>query len=90
MDHYFIAINGPSCAITAVPFSKPPKTSPRCECLIGFPSLEEARQAHQVCLTAPMEEVMRRMRLWHADPRIIYLVQPNPEPPSREPTFWLG
>lgn len=88
-DRYYIAINGPSVAMSPLPFSSPPITVPLCECLIGFPTLKEAQAAHHLCLTAPIPEVARHTRRWASDPRIVYVVHENPDPPSRGPTAWM-
>src|SRR5262245_40271775 len=53
---YWIALNGPSCAINTVPMREP-VVSPTPEQLIGYPTLEEAQAAQRLCLTAPIEEV---------------------------------
>ena len=65
-ERYWIAINGASCALTAFPM-RHPFVIPTPEQLLGFPTLDEARKAQQVCLNAPMPEVKRFMQSLSAD-----------------------
>lgn len=55
-ERFWIAINGASCAMTALPMRNPLLT-PTPEQMLGFPTPEEARRAQHIYLTAPMEEV---------------------------------
>jgi hypothetical protein len=55
-ERYWIAINGPTCAMTSLPLRKPQVTTTPQQ-LVGFPTWEEAEHAQSVCLNAPMAEV---------------------------------
>jgi hypothetical protein len=73
---YWIAINGPSCAICSMPL-KEPLVTPTPEEMFGFLTLEEAERAQRICLMAPIKKVERFMevelRLWvKAGPRPLY------------------
>src|SRR5262245_1446299 len=79
---FYIAINGASCALAPVPFDRPPVTLPRANCLVGFPTAEQARRAQHAALNDPIPEVMRKLQSWMADPVNVYIVNPDPDPPS--------
>jgi hypothetical protein len=88
---YWIAINGASCAMSALPMRKP-KVSPTPQQMLGFPTLEEAKHAQHVCLTAPLDDVKRFLASLSADVkagRIIAITPANSEPPTYGPTMWL-
>ena len=55
--YYWLAVNGPSVAISTLPFSKEVSVSPRPELLIGFTDLSEAKKIQQFFLTAKIEYV---------------------------------
>lgn len=87
---YWIAINGPSCALTQMPMSEP-KVTPTPQLLIGFPALQEAREAQRCCLHSPMGEVRRflnSLRPGVKAGRIRVIRPPHPQPTTRGPTAW--
>jgi hypothetical protein len=74
-----------------VPFVEP-TTVPVARQLIGFPTLEEAREAQQICLTAPMEEVDRffeNLRPNVKAGRVRVIKPESPEPPTTGTTQWM-
>lgn len=88
---YWIAINGASCAIASLPMNNP-RVTPTPQQLLGFPTLKEARHAQKVCLTAPMDEVIRFLRSLAPDVgtgRITAITPDNPDPPTSGTTIWL-
>ena len=90
-ERYWIAINGASCALTAFPM-RHPLVIPTPEQLLGFPTLDEARKAQQVCLNAPMPEVKRFMQSLSADVmagRVRVIKPKHPEPPTSGQTAWM-
>ncbi len=89
-ERYWIAINGASCAMTALPMRQPLVT-PTPKQLLGFPTLNEARKAQQVCLNAPIPEVKRFIQSLHADVmtgRIRVINPKHPQPPTSGQTAW--
>jgi hypothetical protein len=89
-DRYWIALNGPSCAMFSVPLNSP-VVSPIPEHLIGFPTMEEARQAQQICLNEPIDKVAQffaslRPAIKRGSIRVIK--PEKPEPPTRGTTVW--
>jgi hypothetical protein len=92
-ERYWIAINGPSCALCAIPLCEPLVT-PTPEYLIGLPKLEDAQDTYQLCLSAPMARVKRFIRALSADIKAgrithVRLIRPeHPQPPTGEMTAW--
>jgi hypothetical protein len=89
-QRYWIAINGPSCAISALRFCQPVVT-PTPEQLFGFPTWEEAYEAQQLCLNAPMAEVNKFLKGLRSDiksGRARYIRPKHPQLPTRGPTMW--
>jgi hypothetical protein len=90
-ERYWIAINGPSCALCAIPLREPLVT-PIPEELFGFPTLEEAERAQRICLMDPIKKVQRfiqkelglRIRLG----QVHYIRPKHPQPPTKETTAW--
>jgi hypothetical protein len=90
--YYWIAINGSSCALSITPMRNA-TTIPVAQQMFGFPTLEEARKAQRICLTAPITEgeaFMERLRPDVKSGRIIYKGPANPEPPTKGQTAWIG
>jgi hypothetical protein len=99
---FWIAINGASCAMASFPM-KNPKVTPTPTYLIGFPTIEEARHAQHVCLTAPLAEARRfvdglvaqgeaegsAVGVQDHARRIVVITPANPEPPTRGETMWV-
>ena len=87
---YWIALNGSSCAICSLPLRHPHATPTPVQ-LIGFPTFEEAYDAQQICLHAPIGEVRRFQRALIPDISSgrLRLIQPkHPQPPTQGPTLW--
>jgi hypothetical protein len=87
---YWIALNQDVCAFSELPFHKPLVT-PTPEQLLGFPTAEEAYEAQQLCLHAPIPEVEHflfelRHDVWKGR---VWVIQPkHPQPPTTEVTTW--
>ena len=89
-ERYWIAINGPTCAISALPLCQPLVT-PTPQQLLGFPTYEEAYEAQQVCLTAPMDKVRQFLAGLSPDVRKgrVRVIQPShPQSPTGDVTMW--
>jgi hypothetical protein len=89
--HYWIALNGSSCAMASFPM-RDPQVSPVPQQLFGFPTYEEAKQAQKLCLTAPIKDVNEYIQsLGRAVKagRVKYIRPTNPEPQTGGPTMWL-
>jgi hypothetical protein len=89
-ERYWIAINGSSCALSPLPMRNP-KASPTPEQLIGFPTLEEAQFAQNLCLHAPMKKVRRFFANLAPDVhsgRIRVIRPAYPHPQTSGPTAW--
>lgn len=90
-ERYWIAINEASCAVCQMPL-KNPVVKPIPQQLLGFPTLDEAKQAQETCLTAPISGVKRFLgslagRVKSGE---IKVIQPTrPEPPTRGATLWI-
>lgn len=61
---WWVAINGPSAAVSPMPLPRPPllQVTPRPEQLIGYPTQERQLEAQDLLLNASMEEVESYMR----------------------------
>ncbi len=88
MKLYWIAINGSSCACSSIPFVRPTVT-PTPEVLIGFPNVEEAKDAQKLCLKAPIGQVKASMKLWMTQADIRIIRPSKPDPPTSGVTLWL-
>lgn len=92
MKRYWIAINGASCACSSMPWVHP-LTKPVAQQLLGFRTLQEAREAQRICLQEPHESVERFFRalLMFDIPsgKVAVIKPPSPEPPTRGPTIWI-
>jgi hypothetical protein len=90
-ERYWIAINGASYAISSFPLRNPMVT-PTPELLIGFPTLEEAQEALDVCLHSPIaqRDVFFLRRAPDVKAGRIRLIRPEHSQPSApgDPTMW--
>jgi hypothetical protein len=89
-ERYWIAINGPSCAISVIPLRKP-KVTPTPEQLFGFPNFEDAEKAQRIFLTDPVKTIHRFLRKLGADieaGRVLYIRPEHPQPPTKGATAW--
>jgi hypothetical protein len=87
---YYIAINGSSCALSTVPWRKPPRVVPAPEVLIGFPTLAEATEAQHFLLNAPVPEMTARLVSYRdRRPDLTVIRLPNPGPQTAGETVWL-
>jgi hypothetical protein len=89
-ERYWIAINGSGCAITALPMRNP-KVTPTPQQLLGFPTYEEAAEAHRICLQAPLDEVRRLFESLRACVKSgrVRVIQPrHPQPQTDGPVTW--
>jgi hypothetical protein len=88
---YWIAINGASCALCSHPL-KNPVTSPVAQQLVGFPTLEEAKEAQRICLYEKIEVTNEFLKslVPHVMSGRIRVIQPSsPETPTEGPTGWM-
>jgi hypothetical protein len=88
---YWIALNGPSCAISRTPWMQP-VTIPVAQQYLGFPTLEEAERAQDICLHQPDAEVQRFLESLSPDVqsgRIRVIEPPSPQPPTKGAPWWL-
>ena len=88
---YWIALNGPSCAISRTPWRNP-VTIPVAQQYFGFPTLAEAERAQDICLHQPEAEVRRFLESLSPDVkcgRIRVIQPPYPQPPTRDATWWM-
>jgi hypothetical protein len=89
--HYWIAINGASCAMSSFPLPVTVAAKPTPQYMLGFPTLEEARDTQEFMLTAPIPDVRKRLEGFQERVQrgeIIYIQPANPEPPRTGPTMW--
>jgi hypothetical protein len=89
-ERYWIALNGPSCAMSSMPMRNPLLT-PTPEQMFGFPTHEEAKQAQRICLEAPVKEVRKFLAGLAPDVKIgrIRVIQPkHPQPPTTGESMW--
>jgi hypothetical protein len=78
---YWIAINGSSCALSAIPWQNP-TVIPTPQQLFGFPNLEEAKKAQAICLNKPIPEVMAFLESLLPDinsGRIVHITPASPD-----------
>jgi hypothetical protein len=88
---YWIAINGPSCALCTRPL-KEPLVTPTPEQMFGFSTLEEAERAQRICLMEPIkkvhsfiqEELSMRIKLG----QVRHIRPDHPQPPTQGATAW--
>lgn len=90
---YYIAINGPSCALSRIPWNEPPIVSPTPQQLIGFPTVEEAEEMQAACLHDAIPAVEKKLldlvpRVEAGEVQI--LTNPHPEPPTTGQTIWTN
>lgn len=86
---YWIAINGASCALSAIPFRGVPVVAPTPTMLIGFTSFKEAKEAQGICLHDPIGAVECWLRRWARSPDVQFVQPENPEPPTTGATMWM-
>lgn len=82
--YYWIAINGPSVAMSSLPLPTTVEVRPVPQVLLGFDSAEEASEALHFFLTASIPECKKRLReLARRAKRgeIVNIEPDNPEPP---------
>jgi len=90
-ERYWIAINGPSCALCTFPLREPLVT-PTPVALFGFVTLEEAKEAQRICLNDPVKKVQRFIqknlgcRIRQGEVR--YIRPDHPQPPTEGATAW--
>jgi hypothetical protein len=91
--YYWLAVNKASVACSPAPGRRGcVGVIPTPEQLLGFPTLEEARDVQRFLLTAPIALVERYMTE-ELPPRIragevAYVRPEHPQPPTRGPTVW--
>ena len=90
-EKYWIAINGGSCAISQVPWVNP-VTVPVAQQYLGFPTLEEAKEAQRICLHEPatvVEDFLKGLGPDVKAGRIRAFNPPYPQPPTHAETVWM-
>jgi hypothetical protein len=88
---WWIAINGSSCARSAMPLWDP-RVTPVPEELVGFSTKEEAEAAQRICLRAPLRVVRQFWANLRPDimmGRIRVIRLPNPQPQTSGLTTWI-
>ncbi len=85
--HYWIAINGSSCAMSELPW-KLPVTTPVAEVMFGFKTVEEALIAQDICLRSPIGEVKTNMGEWLKRSDVVCIRPRNPGKKTDGPTMW--
>ncbi len=85
---FWIAINGPSCALNARPLHWPIQLLPTPQFLIGFPTLAEAKEHQRSCLNDPASVVREKMESIADRDDIAFVATKDPDPPTTGPTFW--
>jgi hypothetical protein len=91
IERYWIAINGPSCSISPVPWRQP-ATRPVAEQYIGFPTFEEAENAQSICLhgsQTEMRDFFEGLRPAVKTGRVQVIDSPFPQPYTRGTTRWM-
>jgi hypothetical protein len=90
---YWLAINGPSVAASAVPFTveqmRKGIITPRPQQLIGLPGRLEQLDLQRFLITAPVSEIEERFRQWRKREDIAVVTLENPDPPTGSDTLWL-
>jgi hypothetical protein len=90
---YWIAINGPTCAISSFPFRNPMVT-PTPQVMFGFPTYEEAQHAQRILLGSSNYEASKFFKSFVPDVRLGRIRIINPEHPQphvsqpSDPTMW--
>ncbi len=85
---FWIAINGSSCAINAVPLHWPIRLLPTPEFLIGFPTLAEAKEHQRSCLNDPVSVVRKNAQALVSRDDIAFVALKDSQPQTEGPTFW--
>jgi hypothetical protein len=86
---YWIAINGGSCAASIVPSLNNPIVIPTPEWLAGFPTRLEAAETQHFLLTAPIDDVGKRLIEMHKRNDIRIVPCKTPQPPTHGQTIWV-
>jgi len=90
---HWLAINGASCAASALPLPDTLRVIPTPEQLIGYRKREAQLAAQRLILTAPIEAVERYMQTLPpkiAAGEIAYIRPQTPEPPTTGQTMWIA
>lgn len=85
---YWIAVNGASCAASAIPLREPFRVIPTPEILVGFPTAKEAKQNQRCLLEAAFAEVREKMHSWMSRGDLKIIKPEHPDPPTTGPTIW--
>ena len=89
--YYWIAVNGPSVAISSLPLPTTVCVSPTPELLIGFTDYDEAAKIQQFLLTAKIENVQKYMQTLPDKLKlnqIQHVIRPQKPEPCSYSTVW--
>jgi hypothetical protein len=87
---YWVAVNGSKCVILERPMVNP-KVTPTPAQLFGFPTPEEAEQAHRICQQGSFDEAEKFFAgVWPdvASGRVRFIQPAHPQPWTDAPVAW--
>ena len=87
--HYYIAINGSSCAMFPIALREPFIVKPKPHILIGFPTLEEAKAAQAICLQSPIAMVDEQIAAWRLRPDVRWKLNVVHDKQTKGQTVWM-
>jgi hypothetical protein len=88
--YYWIAINGPSAAMTPIPFPDSVVCSPRPEVLVGIRDHAEAKRVQRLLLTAPIDEARREVERLEHSRDVVFRRVDSPQGPGASTEWSVG
>lgn len=88
--YYWIAINGPSCAASPIPFPGSIRVSPRPHILIGFKTRQDAASAQRLVLTSRIGRIRKFLAKCRVRNDVVYRKLDSPEKPTKDQTMWMA
>jgi len=85
--HYWLAINGASCAMSSFPMPATVTVAPRPKMLVEFPTHGEAKTAQYSLLTDSIAKCCKLMDKWRKRHDVVIKVCKTPERPTHGPPF---
>lgn len=89
--YFWLAINGPSVAISSIPLSTKVSVSPTPELLIGFEDFSEAKKIQHFLLTAKIRNVNKYIQTIPQKLKsneVQHVIQPKKPEPCSHTTLW--